>query len=339
VSLAAPQYLLALIAVPIMATVYFVFESRRARRSTAWSRPQLQPNIVTRPSRRLGLVPPVLFLAGLALLVVGFARPQRANSSNGRVIGPTIVLAFDVSGSMAARDIQPTRLRAARELATRFLNRLPSNYEVAVLTFGNKVHLTVPPTFDHADVIAHLPKAVTPLSGTSIGDGISAAVSLIIQAIPQGVPVDRLHPAGSVVVFSDGAQTGGGTEPADAGSTAFVYAIPINSVIVGTSHGAVTQPLKVDVFRTSIQIAVPALPLDLQRVSQLTGGTTLEATSAADLNAAATKLPGVIKGENLSAITRTTPGKHELSAAAGMAGLAFVLGGILLSGLWFGRLA
>ena len=147
------------------------------------------------------------------------------------------MLAFDVSGSMAAHDIQPTRLRAARELAIRFLNKLPSRYEVAVVTFANKVHLTVPPTFDRADVIAHLPKTVTPLSGTSIGDGISAAVSLVIQAMPQGVPVDRLHPSGSVVVLSDGAQTGGGTEPADAASTAFVYAIPINSVVVGTSHG------------------------------------------------------------------------------------------------------
>jgi Ca-activated chloride channel family protein len=339
VSFGAPQYLLALVAVPIAAMAYVVFERRRATRSTAWSRPPMQPNIVSRPSRRLGLIPPALFLLGLTFLLVGFARPQRANSSNGRVVGPTIVLAFDVSGSMAARDIQPTRLRAARELAIRFMNKVPSKYEVAVLTFGNKVHLTVPPTFDRADVIDHLPKTVTPLSGTSIGDGISAAVSLIIQAIPQGVPVDRLHPPGSVLVFSDGAQTGGGTEPADAGSTAFVYAIPINSVIVGTSRGAVTQPLKIDGFNTSIQIAVPALPLDMQHVSQLTGGAVLEATSTAGLNAAAKKLPAVMKDEKLSAVTHTTQGKHELSAAAGIAGLAFVLGGILLSGLWFGRLA
>jgi Ca-activated chloride channel family protein len=339
VSFGAPQYLLALVAVPIAAIAYVVFEGRRARRSTAWSRPPLQPNIVTRPSRSIGLIPPALFLLGLTFLVVGFARPQRANSSNGQVVGPTIVLAFDVSGSMAARDLQPTRLRAARELATRFLNKLPSKYGVAVLTFGNKVHLTVPPTFDRADVIAHLPKTVTALSGTSIGDGISAAVSLVIQTIPQGMPVDRLHPPGSVLVFSDGAQTGGGTEPADAGSTAFVYAVPINSVIVGTSHGAVRQPLKVDGFNTSIQIAVPALPLDLQHISQLTGGASLEAASGADLNAAAKKLPALVKDEKLSAITRTTPGKHELSAAAGMAGIAFVLGGILLSGLWLGRLA
>ena len=338
-SFGAPQLLLALIAVPIAAIAYAVFEGRRAQRSTAWSRPPMQPNTVSRPSRRLGLIPPALFLVGLSFLLVGFARPQQASSSNGRAIGPTIVLAFDVSGSMAARDIRPTRLRAARELAIRLLNTLPSKYEVAVVTFANKVHLTVPPTFDRADVIAHLPQTITPLTGTSIGDGISASVSLIIQAIPQGVPVDRFHPPGAVLVLSDGAQTGGGTTPADAASTAFVYAIPINSVIVGNSGGSVTQPLKVDGFRTSIQIAVPALPLELQGASQLTGGAFFDGSSIADLNAAAKLLPARVKGEGLRAITQATHGNHELSAAAGEVGLAFVLGGILLSGLWFGRLA
>ena len=100
-----------------------------------------------------------------------------------------------------------------------------------------------------------------------------------------------------------------------------------------------TQPLKVGGFNTSIQIAVPALPLDLQNVSQLTGGASLEAKSAAGLNAAAKKLPAAVKSEKLSPITQPTSGEHELSAAAGVVGLAFVLGGILLSGLWFGRLA
>jgi hypothetical protein len=79
--------------------------------------------------------------------------------------------------------------------------------------------------------------------------------------------------------------------------------------------------------------------LELQNVSRLTGGASLEATSAGDLDAAAKKPPGVVKSEQLTAITQSTPGKHELSAAAGLAGLAFVLGGIFLSGLWFGRLA
>jgi hypothetical protein len=157
--------------------------------------------------------------------------------------------------------------------------------------------------------------------------------------LPQGQPVDRLHPAGAVVVFSDGAQTGGGPTPEDSSSTAFVYAIPINSVIVGTSHGSVTQPLKVDNFNTSIQIAVPALPLSLQYVSQTTGGSSFELKSAADVNAVADKLAASVKKEGISPFSQSEQGKHELSAAAGELGLAFLLGSILVSGLWFGRLA
>src|SRR5262249_30233099 len=158
--------------------------------------------------------------------LVGFARPQRDKPANGTAIGPTVVLTFDVSGSMAARDVQQTRLRAAREVAIRFMKKLPSSYQVAVVEFGNKARVLVSPTLDRSAVIRHLPKTITPRAGTSIGDGISAAVSLIIQGFPQGEPVDRLHPLGTVVVLSDGAQTGGGTTPEDAAATAYVWAIP-----------------------------------------------------------------------------------------------------------------
>jgi len=338
-SFASPELLLALILIPLAAAGYVLLDRRRARRSTAWSRPQLQPNIVSRPPRRLGFIPAALVLLGAAFLLVGFARPQRASSSNGRGIGPTVVLAFDVSGSMAARDITPTRLQAARELAVKVVKRLPSNYQIAVLSFGNTVRLLVQPTLDRQEVIAGLPKRITPLAGTSIGDGISSALALIIQAIPDGAPVDRLHPPGALVVLTDGAQTGGGAEPQDAASVGYVYGIPINGVTIGTSHGSVTQPTKVDNFQTQLTIAVPSLPLTLQGIAQLTGGTALEAASDQQLAADAGKLPGAIEKEGLSTTPQPPQGNHALSAAAGELGLAFVLGGIVLSGLWFGRLA
>jgi Ca-activated chloride channel family protein len=339
VSFGAPELLLALVGVPLAALGYAALSRRRAARATAWSEQQLQPNTVSRPSSRFGLIPPALFLIGLGFLLLGFARPQRAASSNGREIGPTVVLAFDVSGSMAASDLRPGRLAAARELALEFVRRLPSKYELAIVTFANKAHVVVPPTVDRAKVIRNLPKTVVPLSGTAVGDGISASVSLIIKAYPQGVPVDRLHPLGAVVVLSDGTHTAGGTTPQDAASTAYVWAVPINSAVIGTSRGSVTQPVKVSGFRTSVEIAVPAVPLALQSAGQLTGGATYEVRSAADAAATARKLPGAVKRQNLSSITQPTREKRELSAAAGAAGLVFVVGGIVLSGLWFGRVA
>jgi Ca-activated chloride channel family protein len=339
VSFADPYYLVVLVLVPITAIAYVLLSRRRAKRATGWSRPPLQPNIVSRPSRGLALIPPALFLVGLSFLLVGFARPQRERTRIAQQSGPTIVLAFDVSGSMAARDVQQMRLRAAREVAIRLVKRLPSTYQVAVVTFGNKARVAVSPTLDRNAVISRLPRTITPLSGTSIGDGISSAVSLIIHGFQQGEPVDRLHPLGSVVVFSDGAQTGGGTTPDDAASAAYVWAVPINSVIVGTSHGFVTQPLKVSGFRTSIDMAVPISPVSLQRASQLTGGASFEARTAADVTTTAKKLLMAVRQQGLKPLTRSRPGEQELSSLAGLVGLGFVLGGIVLSGLWFGRLA
>ena len=144
---ADPNLLFALLAVPLAAIGYLMLERRRARRSRRWSRGALLPNIVRRRWRRFGYVPALLFLLGLIFLLVGFARPQRVlgDASAGAA---TVVLTFDTSGSMAADDAQPTRIRAARKVAIQFLNELPSKYRVAVVTFANKVHLAVPPTFD-----------------------------------------------------------------------------------------------------------------------------------------------------------------------------------------------
>jgi len=299
----------------------------------------MQPNVVRRPSPRIASLPAVFFLVGLTFLLLGFARPHRASSSNVHVSGPTVVLTFDVSGSMAARDVAPTRLRAARSLAIAFLRRLPAKYDVALITFGNKVRLVVPPTSDRGEVIARLPRTVTPLAGTSIGDGIAAAVAVVTQGLQQGVPVDRLHPAGGLVLLTDGAQTGAGATPSDAAGRAYVYGIPINSVTVGTTRGAVTQPLNVDGFRTSITIAVPALSVPTGQISQLTGGAALTLTSATQLPSVAGKLATAVAKEGISPTTEPAQGTQELSAAAGEIALAFVLGGVVLSGLWYGRLA
>src|SRR5262249_30213804 len=152
--------LLALVLVPLAVLGYWLLERRRGRQTMTWSAPALLPNVVRRPRHGLRHLPAALFLLGLALLLVGFARPHR---TVGDITGgsPTVVLAFDVSGSMAADDVGGTRLRAARRLATRFVNELPANDQVAVMTFGNDVHVT-PPTFDRKLAISHFPKAVTP---------------------------------------------------------------------------------------------------------------------------------------------------------------------------------
>src|SRR5471032_1736934 len=138
--------LFALIAVPLAAFGYWTLERRRTGRASAWSTQPMLPNIVRRPSPRLRYVPAALMLIGLTFLLVGFARPQRVLNSVRS--GATVVLAFDVSGSMASNDVQPSRIMAAHNGAVAFVNELPSKYQVAVVTFADKVNLVVAPTTD-----------------------------------------------------------------------------------------------------------------------------------------------------------------------------------------------
>ena len=152
-SFAAPELLFALLLVPLAGVGYAVLERRRARRAAAWSKSALLPNIVRRPPGMLRHVTIVLFLIAMACLLVGFARPERILPTETKD-PPTIVLAFDVSGSMASKDMTPTRIGAARAIAIQFLKELPSNYRVAVMTFGNQVRLVVPSTLNRARVIS-----------------------------------------------------------------------------------------------------------------------------------------------------------------------------------------
>jgi Ca-activated chloride channel homolog len=327
----APYFLFALLAIPLAVLGYVVLEIRRARRASAWSNVALLPNTVRRPSRRLASVPAALFLVGLTLLLVGFARPQRVlGSINGGAA--TVVLTFDVSGSMAAEDVQPNRLGAARRIAIRLLKDVPSRDRVAVVTFGNQVHVVVAPTLDHQAAIDHLPTKVTPKAGTAIGDAISDSLAVIARAVGTSDPANP-HPPGAVVLLSDGGQTAAGTTPAEAAATAYVEGIPVNTIAVGTPGGSVTQQVTVNGTSIPTQIPVPVDPVTLKQISAQTSGRYFEATSPRSLAG----LTSVYQ----SLRPRPAPAhkKQELAALAAGAALLVIFGGIVVSGFWLGRIA
>jgi Ca-activated chloride channel family protein len=332
VSFESPYLLLALAIVPVAAIAYWLLERRRERQTTTWSAPALLPNVVRRPRHGLRHLPAALFLLGLTLLLVGFARPHR---TVGDIVGgsPTVVLAFDVSGSMAADDLGRTRLRAARELAIRFLNELPANDQVAVMTFGNDVHVTLPPTLDRQLAVAHFPKAVTPEAGTAIGDAVSDAVAVVVQTVGRAQP--GLLKPGSVLLLSDGAQTGGGTSPAAAATTALSEGVPVDTIAIGTQRGLVTQPVKVQSWKARLTIPVPVDQTTLKAISQRSQGSYFEAGSPSQVAALPAQLTSVY--QSLSAPIQAVDRTQALTAAAGVAALVCILAGILLSGLWFGR--
>jgi Ca-activated chloride channel homolog len=328
VTFAAPYMLFALLAVPIAAVGYWRLESRRSQRASAWSTRAMLPNIVRRPSQRLRYLPAALMLIGLTFLLVGFARPQRIENSS--TAGAAVVLAFDVSGSMASNDVQPSRIMAARNGAIAFLNELPSKYQVAVVTFADRVTVAVAPTTDRSKVIAGLPTQVTPLGGTAIGDAIDGSLAVAVRAVGKSHPGNP-HPPAAILLISDGAQTAQGEKPQDAAAKARLAGIPVDTISVGTANGQVTQqiPLKGGQKETK-KSPVPVDPTTLQVVSHLTGGQFFKAFSASQLTS-------VYK--SLGSHTSKAKSKHELSADATGIALIFILAGVVLSALWFRRFA
>ena len=132
--------------------------------------------------RQLGArrhIPPALFLAGLTILMVALARPQTVVSLP-RVEG-TVILAFDVSGSMAAEDLKPTRMEAAKAAARDFVQRQPRSVQIGVVAFSDSGFAVQAPTNDQEAILAAINR-LTPQRGTSLGQGILASLNTIAAA-------------------------------------------------------------------------------------------------------------------------------------------------------------
>ena len=322
-SFAHPIFLVALVVVPVAIAGWLWLDRRRTRRAAVWSTPSLLPNMVpARPGRRR-LIPLALFLVGLALLLVGVARPQ-ATLSVARE-GATVVLALDVSGSMAAKDVRPTRLAAAVTAIKSFLRELPSKYRVALVTFSDRPTVRVPPSYDRLMLLRQLPRKVE-VEGTALGDAAATAVLVAARAVGKtraGAP----HPPASVLLLSDGGQNSGRLTPAEAEAQARQLAVPVSTIALGTANGVVEQKLTGTSY--SERIAVPAVPAALSALAQGSSGRFFAARSAAQLKTVYEDLGSRLARERK---------KREITAWTTMGALGFIVAAALLSGLWFQKL-
>jgi Ca-activated chloride channel homolog len=324
VSFAAPILLLGLVAVPLAAAGYVWLERRRDQRAAEWASPALVPNLVHRPSARVRHVPAALFLIGLTFLLLGIARPQAKLSSVRE--GATIILAVDRSGSMDAKDVRPTRLLAARNAVFTLLQKLPTKYRVALVTFTDHPAVVVPPTYDRQKVEAALPlKAL--VAGTDIGDAVQTAA--VVAAKTVGTSHSG-HPPATVLLLSDGSQTVKGLNPQVAAKNARKLGVPVSTVLIGTPKGVLNRVTNTGGFPEKQSIPVPPSPGDLQTVAKVSGGRFFQATSAQQL---------IQVYSDLGSHQAHQRKKHEVTAAAVGIALGFILAGVLLSGIWFRRFA
>lgn len=320
-SFAAPGLLVLLVIVPLAALAYVLHDRARDRRAAAWAAPALLPNMVAAPPAWRRHLPVALLLGGVALLLVGFARPKTTHTVKNNQA--TLVVVLDVSGSMAANDAPPTRLAQAKAVAYALTRALPKGYRMAVETFSDHSDVVSPPSSDLVRARAAISAAHTGPQGTALGQAVFHAVQ-VARTVPEEKPGKK--PPAVIVVVSDGGATVGRVSAQQAASRAANARVPVYTVLVGTPNGIVHQSLKGGFDE---RIEVPAQPVTLQFLSRSTGGRYFQGPE--------TFAPHAVFA-NLGSRSGTHRASVEITAAAAGGGLAFMLAGVGLSGLWFRRL-
>jgi len=319
VSFQWPLALLGLAVLPVAALLYVRRDRRRAERASPFTTPALLPNLVTHSPGRRRHVPFVVLLVALAALVVGAARPHAAVTT--RSEEATVILAVDVSRSMAAMDVRPTRLAAARAAAIAFLDKVPERYRVGVVGFASRATPALPPTADRSLARTAL-RSLRPGLGTALGDAVDLSARLGRRARSR----DGKVPPTAVLLISDGANEGGRVSPGAAARRARRLHVPVYTVVVGTPNGEVRRPLPGGA--TEI-VRVPPRPATLRTVARTTGGRSFTARNDA-------RLREVYEGLGSRLAHRTTKREVTDVFAAGSGALLLVAGS--LSTLWFRRL-
>jgi len=261
-SFQSPLALVALVLIPVLVVLYVVHRRRQTTYAARWGSPSLLPNAVDRAPGRLRYLPLVILLVALTTLVVGVARPHATVSVKREEA--TVLLAIDVSRSMGATDVRPSRLAAAQIAASKFIEKIPEKFRIGLVAFGSSATVAVAPTTDRELVRAGI-SALKTGEGTAIGDAVVLSAALGRRLKTR----DGVVPPTSVLLISDGAPDGGRTSPRVAAQRARRQHVPVYTVALGTRDGVVEHTLPGG-FRE--QIRVPPAPATLQMISRMTGG-------------------------------------------------------------------
>ncbi|HET7477413.1 MAG TPA: VWA domain-containing protein [Dermatophilaceae bacterium] len=256
-----PWALLTLLLLPLLVASYRRLRRRRAGRRAALASLGLVGTATTVPRLRRSL-PAALFLGAVTLLSLGSARPE-ATVPEPRREG-TVVLAFDVSNSMAATDLQPTRMAAAKAAGRAFVQRQPASIRLAVVAFGESGVISSRPTTDRAAVLAAVDR-LAPQGGTALGRGIQTSLSAIAGRTveldePKESPTATADDIGyygsaAVILLSDGENTAG-PDPVAAAELASTAGVKIYPVGLGSPSGTVVD---IDGFKVATALDEPLL--------------------------------------------------------------------------------
>lgn len=326
-SFVSPQLLWGLLLVPALLAGYVVLQRRRMRYALRFTNVDLLANIVAESPRWRRHVPPALFLLALAALLVAMARPQLVTEVPREEA--SVVLAMDVSGSMQATDVSPTRLRAAQGAANRFLDRVPEELRVGLVAFSSEAQLRVPPTDQH-DLVRESLDRLQAEGGTAIGDAVAVATDLATTAGEGELASDGQEsedgPPLVVLLLSDGAPSPDTLDPIEAAQRAKAAGIPVYTIALGTDEGTVEV---VDELGFTETIDVPPDRETLAQIARVTGAASFSAPTEQALDAVYDRLGSSIGYEEEL---------REITYAFAAGGLVLLVVAGSLSALWFNRL-
>lgn len=305
-SFASPLFLLGLLLIPLAALAWWQRREHGRRYAIRYPAvPSVQRAVGRRPMWR-PLVPMVLLLASLAALVVALAKPQRSVAVP--IESASIMLVTDHSRSMEADDVQPDRLAAAQKAANAFLDAIPDEVRVGIVTYSFGPDAIQAPTTDH-EAVRRIVDQQYPDGGTGTGDALAAALQALEAEARKNGTKSKRAPA-AIVLLSDG-KTTTGRDPVGVALEAGQSKVPIYTVSVGTDEGIVTGP------GFGGYIPVPPDPETLGAIAEESGG---KAYTAEDSG----RLSEIYKNLGSQLATRTR--KQEATAVVAGAALLLLLG-------------
>jgi Ca-activated chloride channel family protein len=327
-----PAMLAAVLLVPAL-VVFRLIERQRARRTAAKYGGFGSATPGAGAKSASGQPAWILMLCGLTLLTVAMARPQ-ATVRLPRLKG-TVVLAFDVSGSMSADDFQPTRLEAAKQAARQFVAQQPVGVQIAVVAFSDSGFSVQTPSDDRDAILAAINR-LSPQRGTSLANGILLSLNTIAagrepptnyysNATPQPTATPTPMPPGqytsaAIVLLSDG-ENNEQPDPLKAAQAAADRGVRIYTIGMGSAAGSL---LHLNGLTIRSRLDEPTL----RQLAALTGGTYYNAPSQAELRNIY---------ENLKPELAIAPEETEITALLAGAGAVLLLAAGLVSLLVSGR--
>ncbi len=327
-----------LLLIPALVAAYILLQRRRQKYALRYASLSVVKEALGRGPGWRRHIPPFFFLLGLTAMILALARPAAIillPSQQG-----TVILTIDVSGSMQAQDMKPSRLEAAKVAARAFIDKQPPNVRIGIVSFSDNAAVVQSPTSDRAAVLAAINR-LTPQRGTAIGRGILTSVDAAFEdptkPVPTPIPRDALgsieptptptpmprgqHAPAIVVLLSDG-ESNVGPRPIDILEQVANRGVRVYTVGLGSPEGVV-----LNVQGRNVRVRLDEQVL--KRIADETDGDYFRADTEANLKSVY---------ENLSTQLVFKPEQMELTALfTGVASILMLIAGTL-SLLWFNRL-